>query len=65
MLGLLGRGIGPSQGHYLLRAAQHRKMRTHTPMPRAGSEPTIPVFERSKTVGALDRTAIGSLPNKR
>jgi hypothetical protein len=25
-------------------------------MPRAGFEPTIPVFERAKTVHALDRT---------
>jgi hypothetical protein len=31
-------------------------------MPRVGFEPTIPMFERSKTVHALDReaTAIGS-----
>jgi hypothetical protein len=29
LVGLLGRGIGPSQGHYLHRTAQHRKMRTH------------------------------------
>jgi hypothetical protein len=27
-------------------------------MPRVGFEPTIPVFERSKTVHALDRAAI-------
>jgi hypothetical protein len=27
-------------------------------MPRVGLEPTIPVFERAKTVHALDRAAI-------
>jgi hypothetical protein len=26
-------------------------------MPRVGSEPTIPVFERAKTIHALERTA--------
>jgi hypothetical protein len=32
-------------------------------MPRVGFEPTIPVFERAKTVHALDRatTGIGTL----
>jgi hypothetical protein len=29
LLGLLGRGISPSQGHYLHRTAQHRKLRTY------------------------------------
>jgi len=29
-------------------------------MPRAEFEPTIPVFERSKTVRALDRAATGT-----
>jgi hypothetical protein len=29
VVGLLGRGISPSQGHYLHRTAQHRKTRTH------------------------------------
>jgi hypothetical protein len=29
LVGLLGQGIGPSQGHYLHRTAQHRKMQTH------------------------------------
>jgi hypothetical protein len=29
-------------------------------MPRVGFEPTIPVFERPKTVRALDRSAIGN-----
>jgi len=31
--------------------------RGHTPMPRAGFKPMIPVFERSKTICALDRAA--------
>jgi hypothetical protein len=33
-------------------------------MPRVGFEPTIPVFERAKTVHALDRAAvvIGNAP---
>jgi hypothetical protein len=31
----------------------------HTSMPREGFEPTIAVFERSMTTGALDRTVIG------
>jgi hypothetical protein len=50
---LLGRVISPSQGRYL----------TQTSMPRVGFEPTIPAFERAKTVHALDRavTVIGEL----
>jgi len=40
---------------------QHNtEKRGHTSMPRAGFEPTIPVFERSKTVRALDRAVIGT-----
>jgi len=35
----------------------------HTSMPRAGFEPTIPVFERSKTVRASDDAVIGTDPN--
>jgi hypothetical protein len=29
----------------------------HTSMPEVGFEPTIPVFERAKTVHALDRVS--------
>jgi len=29
LVGLLGQGISPSQGHYLHKTAQHRKMQTH------------------------------------
>jgi hypothetical protein len=36
-----------------------QKTRTHI-LPRAGSEPAIPVFERSKTVLALDRATTGT-----
>jgi hypothetical protein len=43
-VGLLGRGISPSQGRYL-----------HTGQHKYGFEPTIPVFERAKTVHALGR----------
>jgi hypothetical protein len=32
----------------------------HTSMPRAGFEPAIPMFERPKTVRALDRAANGT-----
>jgi len=60
LIGLLARGISPTQGLlYLHRTTQHRK-RVHTSMPRAGFETAIPVFERSKTVCALDRAAIGT-----
>jgi hypothetical protein len=33
-------------GLSLHRTTQHRKTQTHTSVPRAGFEPTIPVFER-------------------
>jgi hypothetical protein len=48
-VGLLGRVISPSQGRYLAQ--------TQTSMPRVEFEPTIPAFERTKTVHALDRAA--------
>jgi hypothetical protein len=38
------------------RTAQTQNKRTQTSMPRVGLECTIPVFERGKTVHALDRT---------
>jgi hypothetical protein len=45
------------------RTTQTQNKRTQTSMPRVGFEPTIPVFERAKTVHALDRavTPIGLL----
>jgi hypothetical protein len=44
------------------RTAQTQNKRTHTSMLRVGFEPTIPVFERGKTVHALYRevAVIGS-----
>jgi hypothetical protein len=36
---------------------QKQNKRTRTSMPRVGFEPTIPEFERAKTVYTLDRTA--------
>jgi preprotein translocase subunit SecG len=37
------------------RTKQTRNKRTQTSMPQIGFEPAIPVFERAKTVHALDR----------
>jgi hypothetical protein len=54
-VGHLGRGISPSQGTH--KTAQTQNKRTLTSMPQVGFEHTIPVFERAKTVHALDRTA--------
>jgi hypothetical protein len=49
-VGLLGRGIRPKQGRYLTQTYnKHRQ----TSMPWVGFEPTIPAFERTKTVHAL------------
>jgi hypothetical protein len=39
------------------RTTQTHNKRTQTSMPRLGLEPTIPAFERAKTVHALDRAA--------
>jgi hypothetical protein len=39
------------------RTAQIQNKRTQKSMPQVGFEPTIPVFERAKTVHALDRAA--------
>jgi hypothetical protein len=39
------------------RTTPTQNKRTQTSMPRVGSEPTIPVSERAKTVHALDRAA--------
>jgi hypothetical protein len=36
---------------------QTQNKRTQTSMPRVGFEPTTPVFERAKTVHALERAA--------
>jgi hypothetical protein len=51
---LLRRVISPSQGRYLTQTEdKHRQ----TSVPRVGFEPTIPAFERAKTVHALNRAA--------
>jgi hypothetical protein len=57
-VGLLGRGISPSQGRYL-HTVEHKtySKRTQTSLLRMRFEPTIPVFERAKTVHALDHAA--------
>jgi hypothetical protein len=39
------------------RTTQTQNERTQTSMPRVGFEPTIPAFERVKTVHALDRAS--------
>jgi hypothetical protein len=41
------------------RTAETQNKNTQTSMPHAGFEPTIPVFQRAKTVHALDRAATG------
>jgi hypothetical protein len=40
-----------------LRTTQTRNKRTQASVPRVGFEPTVSVFERAKTVHALDRAA--------
>jgi hypothetical protein len=65
MVGLIGRGISPSQGRYLHTEHKHRKT-PQISMPGMGFEPTIEVLEGTNIVYALDRTAtvIGLLKNK-
>jgi hypothetical protein len=52
-LGQLGRGISSSQGRYL----HTQNKRTQASMPPVEFDPTIPVFERAKTVHALESAA--------
>jgi hypothetical protein len=58
-VGFLGRGISPSQERYLHTEQHKENKRAQRSMPRMGFEPTIPVFERAKTVHALERAATG------
>jgi hypothetical protein len=51
-VGLLGRGISPSQSRSL-----HRRNAHGTSMPWVGYESTVRAFERAKTVHAIDRPA--------
>jgi hypothetical protein len=53
-VGLLGEGAQPVAKPL----PTHRTTQTQTSMPEVGFEPTNPVFERAKTVHALDRVAI-------
>jgi hypothetical protein len=53
-VGLLGRGISPSQGRYL--TPTHNK-RNESSTPWVGLQITIPGLERAKTFHALDRAA--------
>jgi hypothetical protein len=48
-VGLLGKGISQTQGHYLHRRTQTQNKRRQTSMSWMGFEPTIPEFERTKT----------------
>jgi hypothetical protein len=51
------------KGHNLHRTTQTQNKRRQTSMPLVGFELTIPVFERAKTIHALNRaaTVIGML----
>jgi hypothetical protein len=52
-VGLHGRVISPSQGHYLTQKQNKHKQTSMLVV----FEPTIPAFERAKTVHALDGAA--------
>jgi hypothetical protein len=54
--GLLGRGPARRKAATLHITKQTQNKRRQTSMPRVGLEPTIPVYERAKTVH-LDRAA--------
>jgi len=51
-------GIRPTQWLYLYRTTQTQKETHHASMPRVGFENTSPVFDRPKTIRALNREAI-------
>jgi hypothetical protein len=55
--GLFGRGISLSQDRYLHIEQHKHRINACRPLPRVGFEPTFPVFERAKTIHALDRAA--------
>jgi hypothetical protein len=57
LLGLFRRGFSPSQSLRLHTGQQKQNTHTQTSMPRVGFEPTILVFERTKTVDVLDRAS--------
>jgi len=55
LVGLFGRGNGPTQGLYPHTHTKKTRIQIHA---SSGIEPTIPVFERLKTVRASDSSAI-------
>jgi hypothetical protein len=60
LVGLLRRG-GSALLKTITYTGQHNtEKREHISMPRAGFEPTIPMFELLKAVHALDRAAVGT-----
>jgi hypothetical protein len=59
LVGLLGRVISASQGRYVYRTTQIQNKCRKIPKSQVGFERTIPVFERVKTVHALDHAAAG------
>jgi hypothetical protein len=61
--GLLGRESAHRKTATYTGQHKHRINAHNTFMPRMGFELTIPVFERAKTVHALDRVAIVIGPN--
>jgi hypothetical protein len=58
LVGLLGRGDQSSAKASTYTGQHNTEKHRHTSMPRAGFEPAIPMFERPKTVRALDRAAV-------
>jgi hypothetical protein len=56
-VGPLGRGISSSQSRYLHTGQHKQNKRTQTSIPQVRFEPTIPVFDQTKTVHGLDRAA--------
>jgi hypothetical protein len=55
--GPIERVISSEQGHNPHRTTRTQKKQVQTFMPRLRFEPTAPVFEREKTIRALDRAA--------
>jgi len=60
LVGLLGRGISPSQDHYLRRTAQHRKTTQTHIHASSGIWTHDPSFRSVETVRALERAATGT-----
>jgi hypothetical protein len=57
-------GDQPSQGRYLHTGQHKQNEGTQTSTPQMGFEPTIPVFERAKTIHAVDLAAVVIGPYK-